>query len=481
MASFKTDESFLEKIAIGAIGTRQVFRVLRELGHTPIELERGSMNYKIWKKIKIKRIRVPDILCIDNGVRIESRAKTKLEISMSHSAADPERGWDYGMKDNDYVALVVCSRTGDEPIDWTADNLVQFVSVRDMREAQREGLILQELPKGAQEGFESRLIWPCSIASAEGIVTQIAPTVKYRTEIRTNFVKLAKKDIELSPQLGVDSRVVPNQILASVVNISQAIPTNHVNSEYYIRNLRSLNLSERYAAAKALSFFNEQPVIDALLAKIADNDEHIYIKLESAASLCRLGVNEGYVFIERCLHDEYLQNVLESVIILAEIKTLQACEILSNVLLDDTYDPEIRAGAAWGLGEQCNVATLNALVTSFNFIDENIRVEAARALAKLTQNHSIEVVNKFATANANEKPGISWALTKSQTLTLEQLIPNLTDLNSRQWISYILGMQGEERFIKEIERLRETDREVYFATTLLWKILTSWVHDLKEY
>lgn len=132
-------------------------------------------------------------------------------------------------------------------------------------------------------------------------------------------------------------------------------------------------------------------------------------------------------------------------------------------------------------GEQCNVATLNALVTSFNFIDENIRVEAARALAKLTQNHSIEVVNKFATANANEKPGISWALTKSQTLTLEQLIPNLTDLNSRQWISYILGMQGEERFIKEIERLRETDREVYFATTLLWKILTSWVHDLKEY
>lgn len=50
MASFKTDESFLEKIAIGAIGTRQVFRVLRELGHTPIELERGSMNYKIWKK-----------------------------------------------------------------------------------------------------------------------------------------------------------------------------------------------------------------------------------------------------------------------------------------------------------------------------------------------------------------------------------------------------------------------------------------------
>ena len=51
MASFKTDESFLEKISIGAIGTQQVFSVLRQLGHQPIELERGSMNYKIWKKI----------------------------------------------------------------------------------------------------------------------------------------------------------------------------------------------------------------------------------------------------------------------------------------------------------------------------------------------------------------------------------------------------------------------------------------------
>ncbi|MEO8786449.1 MAG: hypothetical protein ABI378_05235 [Chitinophagaceae bacterium] len=92
MASFKTDESFLEKISIGAIGTQQVFSVLRQLGHQPIELERGSMNYKIWKKYKIKRIRVPDILCVDNGIRIESRAKTKLEISMSHSTSDPIRG-----------------------------------------------------------------------------------------------------------------------------------------------------------------------------------------------------------------------------------------------------------------------------------------------------------------------------------------------------------------------------------------------------
>src|SRR5205809_6978439 len=117
MASFKTDESFLEKISIGAIGTQRVFAMLRQLGHQPIELERGSMNYKIWKKIKIKRIRVPDIICVDNGIRIESRAKSKLEITMSHSLNDPARGWDTDFKSGDYVALIAC-RNGDlSPVD----------------------------------------------------------------------------------------------------------------------------------------------------------------------------------------------------------------------------------------------------------------------------------------------------------------------------------------------------------------------------
>ena len=45
--SFKTDESFLEKLAIGAIGARAVFESLKLQGHLPIELERGSMNHKI--------------------------------------------------------------------------------------------------------------------------------------------------------------------------------------------------------------------------------------------------------------------------------------------------------------------------------------------------------------------------------------------------------------------------------------------------
>ena len=481
MASFKTDESFLEKISIGVIGTQQVFSVLQRQGHKPIELERGSMNYKIWKKIKIKRIRVPDILCVDNGIRVESRAKTKLEISMSHSSSDPDRGWDFGMKETDYVAIVICEKNGSEPVDWIADNLVQFISIKALREAEKEQKVIFVKPKGAEEGFEARINWPACIATSKGEIIEIDKTIKYRTEEgRIKWVGLTKGGKRLSPLVKIGDKVQPNQILASVVNISQTIPDTIVNSNFFLANLSSLILSERYAAAKALSYFNEKKVISSLLNKLTDKDEHIYVKLEVAASVCRLGA-DGYTFIRECLKDTYLQNILEAVIVLAEIKTDTANKILCNVLLDESFDPEIRAGAAWGLGEQQNKSALTSLIASFNSIDKNVKIEAARALGKLTSNYSNEILSAFNIATPNEMPGIAWALTKSNSINIYHFLDNLNSLEARQWISYIIGMQGEEKYISEIERLKNKDPEVYFAVTLLWKITTSWINGLKEY
>ncbi len=130
MPSFKSDESFMEKLAIGAIGTKQVYSNLYNSGHSPIELERGSMGYKIWKDIKIKRIRVPDILCIKCGTRIESRAKSNLKIVMSHSRNSKERFWDHGLHDTDYVALVLCEKEGEGPTDWNASEQVQYIQLK---------------------------------------------------------------------------------------------------------------------------------------------------------------------------------------------------------------------------------------------------------------------------------------------------------------------------------------------------------------
>lgn len=487
MASFKTDESFLEKISLGAIGTRQIFQRLIELGHQPIELERGSMNYKIWKKIKIKRIRVPDIICVDNGIRIESRAKSRLEITMSHSLNDPARGWDAGLKNEDYVALIACKKGSTSPVDWIPNGPIQFISVKQLRASFLRNEVITEKAKGAQEGSEIRVTWPSCLAVKELTITEVTDEKIVAKPVtgRISSCKLKRKkgptSIVLKPLVKVGDKVRENQIVGSVVPIEYDIPKGRVNSNYFIQNLSNLNHSERYAAAKALRFFNEPKVILALKDKIAKNEDHIYVRLEAAASLAILGETEGYSFIESTLKDQYLQNVLESVIVLNEIKSERACKLLCSILLDENFDPEIRAGAAWGLGEQQNRIALNAIVSSFNSVDESIRIEAARALSKLTKDFSSDILQKFSSATFAEKPGVAWALSKSNSLTLDQLLNSIQDHDSKVWVSYIIGIQGEEKYIAEIEKIKNKDPDVYFAVTLLWKIMTSWIYELKEY
>jgi hypothetical protein len=106
--SFKPDSSFFRKIALGTVGSRTVSTDLHRYGHNVLELERGSTDTKLWKDVKRKRVRIPDLVCAKCGIRIESRAKTQPDLSMSHSLADDSRAWDFGMVDDDWIAFPVC-------------------------------------------------------------------------------------------------------------------------------------------------------------------------------------------------------------------------------------------------------------------------------------------------------------------------------------------------------------------------------------
>ena len=67
---------------MGAAGARQVMSQMTAAGFQPIELERYCTSNKIWTT-KVKRLRLPDILCVRTGTRIEVRAKSDLKIRMS--------------------------------------------------------------------------------------------------------------------------------------------------------------------------------------------------------------------------------------------------------------------------------------------------------------------------------------------------------------------------------------------------------------
>jgi len=81
----------------------------------------------------------------------------------------------------------------------------------------------------------------------------------------------------------------------------------------------------------------------------------------------------------------------------------------------------------------------------------------------------------------SKRDGISWVLARRGNFDPSAMFDGEHNYNLRRWISYIVG-RGKEKFVAEqIETIRELDQEVYFAATVLWQILGSWVHDLKEY
>jgi hypothetical protein len=281
--SFKSDVSFLRKLAIGAAGTNATIARLKEMGFNPIELERGSTGFKIWKKIKIKRVRVPDILCLNTGIRFESRGKTKLEISMSHSLNDPKRAWDAGMRDDDFVAIVLFEQKDDSPTDLKQISPVHFTMIKDMRAAFVGKQVSITKPKGVEEGSEIRVMWTCAIAKQRSEVFAVEPqkvSLLPIPEARRQTVQLSrnKGKITLLPQVAVGDIVEQNQIVASVVPVNTTLQCPpSVDEAYFIDKLASVNLSERYAAAKALRYRGYTTAKSILESRMNDDDEDIYV------------------------------------------------------------------------------------------------------------------------------------------------------------------------------------------------------------
>ncbi len=132
--AFKQNEDFLRYLTMGAVGSAAVARYLNgRQGHRVVELERYTMANKIWAT-KVKRLRLPDLMCLDCGMRVEARAKSKLEIKMSDSET-PGRAWYASLRGQDLIAFLHCH--------WEGNTVVpagrpEFFTVEAMRAA--EGL-----------------------------------------------------------------------------------------------------------------------------------------------------------------------------------------------------------------------------------------------------------------------------------------------------------------------------------------------------
>lgn len=483
--SFKSDESFLKKLAVGAAGTKATICRLNQLGFWPIELERGSSGFKIWKKIKIKRVRVPDILCLKSGWRFESRGKTKLEISMSHSLADPNRAWDAGMRPDDFVVVILCEQASDEIIDWRVASPIHFIRVKDMRAAFAQGLVNITKPKGVEEGSEIRVIWPSVAAKERSVISDITPkAIKLCTPEGQHAQRCvtARRNGHLLPLCKIGDTVERNQIVAAVVPVVLQLQCpEDVGEQFFRERLKSVSLSERYAAAKALRFrgFDEQSR-QVLLQILSNTYEDIYVRLEAAAALAAQGYQEGWDFLKTSQASEFEHVQLETIIVLSEIRARQSQEILIAALADNTRHEEIRAGAAWALGEFHTDEAGRALAQTFDQTILDIKVEAARALLKIAPDQLPLLLSLIKDSPEARRDGLAWVLARQGGFDPADIITP-TDDNLRRWVGYILGY-GKDKFLEaSIKAICHSDPAVYFSASVLWQLLASWIYNLKEY
>ena len=299
------------------------------------------------------------------------------------------------------------------------------------------------------------------------------------TVAKSSANSLGETVFNCARQVEQGQTVQDNQVLASVVPVARTVPLGMtVGADHYVAELSSTNERVRFAAAKALSGFPGDKTDAALLVRTGDPADHIFVRLEAAASLTRHGRTEGWEFLTRTLKDQFAENRLEACIVLAEIDADDARAMLMAKLAEQSEHVDIRAGAAWALGEHRHAAAMRSLADAFASAPEAIRVEAARALTKLARAHRSGMVDLFQAVADGARPAVAFALRTSASATVGELKRAMKTDDMRQWIAYVIGT-GES--VDEIEKLKALDPQVYFAATLLWKMLTSGIYDLEEY
>ena len=165
---FKTNNSFLSYLTMGACGVHQTIAQLRSLGFKPIELERNCGSNKLWTT-KIKRLRLPDLLCVKTGLRIEVRAKSNLAIKVSDAANNHDRAWNAGLRKNDLIAFIACFPSKNS-LPKPADQAM-FCKVGDMARSVDKSKLGPA--KSASEGAESSRTWPATVPSCDGIILEV--------------------------------------------------------------------------------------------------------------------------------------------------------------------------------------------------------------------------------------------------------------------------------------------------------------------
>ncbi|MBI4032581.1 HEAT repeat domain-containing protein [Candidatus Berkelbacteria bacterium] len=493
--ALKPDSSFFRKIVIGVVGARAVANDLGERGHRIVELERGATDTKLWKDVKRKRVRIPDLVCVDCGVRVESRAKTKPELSMSHSLTGAERAWDFGMVKQDYVALPVCEAAdesywsgGDLSKNlayWHERNWVRWKTKRHINYfrvgAFRSASYQARAAKGVTEGSETSIIWKGTFSTRAGVVDGVEGanlTIRRDLDGHRHTWKIGRG---MRGFVTRGEAVQDNQLIAgdveplkpSALLCPKTLPADHIP-----RLLESRERTLRFTGVKLARLRADDAFRTQVDELTEDADEDIYIRLEGCSYLASVCGRSAQKLFKEYIGSADPQTQLEAVIALGETGTSEAIQILC-VILDDASRPYfLRSAAAWALAQSKEEGAISRLVRAFADVDHGIRDEALTGLVTLGGPAVAILLERLKDEETSVSAGCAEALRQLQPLPREVVDSLTAEARSGEptdWAVWLLGHLPREQVAPLIAELQQRSPEIHYAISLLWSFVESWI------
>ena len=471
--SFKTEGSFFDKITMGAVGTQKVIELLNAGGHNVIELERYCTSNKIWRT-KIKRLRMPDLLCLKCGKRIESRAKTKLGVIMSDTDTNPKRRWNVSLRDEDMVAFVTCYK--DTFDNWVAGETINLFSVKDMLNSESETQLSS--PKPAYEGSERDRTWKSYVPGFDFTVIGIEEEAGWQT---IRFLKpdghRASKKITKGQHIYVqegETYKAKEKIVSGVVSMENSCNCSDNQYDFFI-DLDSDVQEIKYAAVKALGCLPKtKSAIDALYTTVAKPDIDKRVCLEAYASLLRLG-EDVWNEITDCVNSLGQTDLkMEYIFILGELGVLYPDKVIAYlnriILSDDQDEDEIVAAAIWSLPNRSNCLRM-MIPKCFS----NIAVIRNHAIAKIEKDFSedmtLDVLDYIGDETA-KKTICTHILTHSSAIDKKAIVERYTiETNDliKKWILFIIGLSNHTEYLDLIIEHDTDSANTISRLEVLWE------------
>jgi len=492
--STKADPSFFRKIVIGAVGTRAVQEDLGEMEHDLVELENGSAGAKIWKSVKRKRVRIPDLVCKKCGQRIESRAKTKRELKMSHSS-DAERSWDFGLINEDLIAFPIChvkeektwtNSDFDSDISyyhnrdrvlWKQEGVINYFKVSEFRDTEPTG----SSKKGVAEGSETALEWDAVMSNRHGVVYDIDD------EKGIGIKRYSDEDKSRWKSKGYDIKVQENEEVEKYEVIASSLSTENgsglaceedITEEDIDRYLQSPERTLRFTGVKLARIRSERKVSSRIRGIRQDSHEDLYNRIESAVYLSKVQGDSVQEQFSEFLQANDPQIRLESVVGLAEVKTSDAVSLLSQILNDSTKEFYLRSAAAWALGQAGTGDAAETLIDAF--ADIEIRDDALDALDAIGIDAEDQLIEGVMRTDTSVAAG-SAEILRRQDVSDEQIVNLLEavqeDPEEHKWSLWTLAHLPKSTTEAEIAELQDENPELHYAVSVIWSFLDSWIAD----